>query len=60
MVVAPPKMSSIGLVRFNGAETNCGIAHILRILLIVNCCFDIYFDERFVAIILYNSNIICF
>ena len=34
--VAPPKCSAIG-IGFNGAETNCGIARILGILLMNSC-----------------------
>ena len=34
--VAPLKCSTVG-IGFNGAETNCGIAHILGILLMNSC-----------------------
>ena len=37
--VAPPECSAIG-IGFNGAETNCRIAHILGILLMNSCNTD--------------------
>ena len=46
--VAPPEMfcNNIG-IGFNGAETNCRIAHILGILLINSCNTDIFFSNYF-------------
>ena len=44
--VAPPEMSAIG-IGFNGAETNCGIAHILGILLMNSCYTDIFFSNYY-------------
>ena len=44
--VAPPEMFSVG-VGFNGAETNCGIAHILGILLMNSYNTDIVFSNYY-------------
>ena len=38
--------SAIG-IGFNGAETNCGIAHILGILLMNSCNTDIIFSNYY-------------
>ena len=40
------KCSAIG-IGFNGAETNCGIAHILGILLMNSCNTDIFFSNYY-------------
>jgi len=40
------KCSAIG-IGFNGAETNCGIAHILGILLMNSCNKDIFFSNYY-------------
>ena len=44
--VAPPEMFCNG-IGFNGAETNCGIAHILGILLMNSCNTDIFFSNYY-------------
>ena len=44
--VAPPEMFCFG-IGFNGAETNCRIAHILGILLINSCNTDIFFSNYY-------------
>ena len=43
---------------FNGAKTNCKIAHSLDILLMNNNCFDIYFQKYFsyVCSVIYYKN----
>ena len=44
--VAPPKMFCNWYIGFNGAETNCGIARILDILLMNSCdCTYIFFSN---------------
>ena len=40
------KCSAVG-IGFNGAETNCGIAHILGILLMKSCNTDIFFSNYY-------------
>ena len=40
------KCSAVG-IGFNGAETNCGIAHILDILLVNSCNTDIYIFSNY-------------
>ena len=40
------KCSAIG-IGFNGAETNCGIAHILGILLMNSCNTDIFLSNYY-------------
>ena len=40
------KCSAIG-IGFNGAETNCGIAHILGILLMNSCNTDIFLGNYY-------------
>ena len=40
------KCSAIG-IGFNGAETNCRIAHILGILLMNSCNTDIFFSNYY-------------
>lgn len=40
------KCSAIG-IGFNGAKTNCGIAHILDILLMNSCNTDIFFSNYY-------------
>ena len=44
--VAPPECSAIG-IGFNGAETNCRIAHILGILLMNSCNTDIFLSNYY-------------
>ena len=39
------KWSAIGLEFISGAETNCGIAHVLGILMKINRWFDFYFSD---------------
>ena len=34
-------------IGFNGAETNCGVAHILGILLMNSCNTDIFFSNYY-------------
>ena len=45
--VAPPEMFCRIAIGFNGAETNCGIAHILGILLMNSCSTDIFFSNGY-------------
>ena len=40
------KCSAVG-IRFNGAETNCGIAHIFGILLMNSYNIDIFFSNYY-------------
>ena len=51
--VAPPEMYAIG-IGFNGAESNCRIAHILGILLMNSCNTDIFFSNY------YHLQSVCF
>ena len=40
-------MIALYVLYVNGAETNCGIAHILRILLMSSCNTDIFFSNYY-------------
>ena len=40
-------VGSWSILGFNGAETNCGIAHILGILLMNSCNTDIFFSKYY-------------